>query len=63
MIYMLEDDDNIRNFVLYALTSAGMEAEGFAYPDDFWNAVNLKTAPLTLLARWSQPLQKEKLPP
>ena len=49
MIYMLEDDDNIRNFVLYALTSSGMEAEGFAYPEDFWNAVNLKTPSLVLL--------------
>lgn len=49
MIYMLEDDDNIRNFVLYALTSAGMEAEGFSYPEDFWNAVNLKTPSLVLL--------------
>lgn len=49
MIYMLEDDDNIRNFVLYALTSAGMEAEGFAHPEDFWNAVNLKTPSLILL--------------
>lgn len=49
MIYMLEDDDNIRNFVLYALTSAGMEADGFAYPEDFWNAVNLKTPSLVLL--------------
>ncbi len=49
MIYMLEDDDNIRNFVLYALTSAGMEAEGFAHPQAFWDAVNLKTPSLVLL--------------
>ncbi len=49
MIYMLEDDDNIRNFVLYALTSAGMEAEGFAHPQTFWDPVNLKTPSLVLL--------------
>ena len=29
MIYMLEDDANIRNFVLYALNNSGLEAKGF----------------------------------
>jgi two-component system alkaline phosphatase synthesis response regulator PhoP len=28
-IYAVEDDDNIRELILYALTSAGFEAEGF----------------------------------
>ncbi len=28
MIYMLEDDENIRNFVLYALNNSGLEAKG-----------------------------------
>ena len=29
MIYMLEDEEGIRNFVIYALKSSGFEAEGF----------------------------------
>ena len=32
MIYFVEDDNSIRKLVLYSLTSAGMEAEGFARP-------------------------------
>ena len=34
MIYLLEDDENIRNFVIYALNNSGLEAKGFenAYP-------------------------------
>ena len=29
MIYLVEDDSNIRDFVLYALNSQGFEAQGF----------------------------------
>ena len=29
MIYFLEDDNNIRNFVTYALNNTGLEAQGF----------------------------------
>ena len=29
MIYLLEDDSNIRDFVLYALNGQDMEAEGY----------------------------------
>lgn len=39
MIYLLEDDDNIRNFVTYALNNSGLEAEGFDVPSAFWKAV------------------------
>lgn len=49
MIYLLEDDDNIRNFVLYALQNSGMEATGFGHPKDFWNALNQKIPSLLLL--------------
>lgn len=49
MIYMLEDDDNIRNFVLYALSSSGYEAEGFSHPEDFWKAVEKRPPSLILL--------------
>ena len=32
MIFLLEDDANIRSFVLYALTNSGLEAKGFERP-------------------------------
>lgn len=49
MIYMLEDDDNIRNFVLYALKNSGLDAEGFSYPKEFWKALDKKVPSLLLL--------------
>lgn len=50
MIYMLEDDSNIRNYVLYALNqSAGMKAEGFEKPSDFWKAIKKEIPDLILL--------------
>ena len=49
MIYLVEDDDNIRELVVYALTSTGMDAEGFALPLDFWEAVRRQTPSLVLL--------------
>ena len=39
MIYLVEDDENIRELVTYTLNSQGLEAEGFARPSDFWEAV------------------------
>ena len=39
MIYLLEDDDSIRDFVIYTLNSQGMEARGFPLPSLFWQAV------------------------
>ena len=36
MIYLLEDDDSIRNFVEYALNHSGLETESFARPSLFW---------------------------
>ena len=40
MIYLVEDDESIRELVVYTLNSQGMEAEGFGTPSDFWNALN-----------------------
>ena len=48
MIYVLEDDDNIRKLVLYALRTNGFEAEGFDRPSNFWPAME-KTLPRLLL--------------
>ncbi|MDD4200305.1 MAG: response regulator transcription factor [Eubacteriales bacterium] len=49
MIYMLEDDENIRNFVIYALRNSGFEAVGFEHPDDFWNGMAKEKPELLLL--------------
>ena len=48
MIYLLEDDESIRNFVIYALNNSGFETEGFERPSDFWQAVE-KFAPTLVL--------------
>ena len=39
MIYFLEDDNNIRNFVIYALNNTGLSATGFGTPSEFWEAM------------------------
>lgn len=49
MIYLLEDDGGIRNFVLYALRSSGVEAEGFETPSAFYGAMAEKLPDLLLL--------------
>ena len=49
MIYLLEDDDSIRDFVIYTLNSQGLEAEGFARPSDFWDAMSVAVPSLVLL--------------
>ncbi|MBR4628043.1 MAG: response regulator transcription factor [Ruminococcus sp.] len=49
MIYLLEDDEGIRNFVLYALNSAGFEAEGFELPSVFRKALSRQLPELVLL--------------
>lgn len=49
MIYLLEDDESIRKFVVYALESTGLEAEGFERPQSFYDAVKNKLPELILL--------------
>ncbi|NLD18694.1 MAG: response regulator transcription factor [Clostridiales bacterium] len=49
MIYFLEDDNNIRNFVVYALNNTGLEAEGFDHPKEFWKAMKGQKPGLLLL--------------
>ena len=36
MIYILEDDNSIRELVVYSLKSSGMEVMGFERPSEFW---------------------------
>ncbi len=49
MIYLLEDDDSIRNFVLYTLKNTGFEAEGFEHPGAFWKGMEEQIPDLLLL--------------
>lgn len=49
MIYLLEDDDSIRELVTYTLMSQGMEARGFSRPSDFWAAMGERSPSLVLL--------------
>lgn len=51
MIYMLEDEAGIRNFVLYALKSSGMDAEGFETPSALREAMAHELPELLLLDR------------
>ena len=49
MIYLLEDDDSIRDLVIYTLQSQGMEAKGSPRPSAFWEAMAEHTPSLVLL--------------
>ncbi len=49
MIYFLEDDDNIRNFVVYALQNSGIDAQGFEKPSDFYTMLERQLPDLVLL--------------
>ena len=49
MIYLVEDDNSIRELVVYTLSGANMEAQGFAVPSAFWNAMHKALPQLILL--------------
>lgn len=49
MIYLVEDDANIRELVVYALCSAGLETVGFETPSAFWKAMEETKPNLVLL--------------
>ena len=49
MIYVLEDDANIRNVVLYARNNTGLEAKGFERPSEFWEALREEKPTVLLL--------------
>ena len=51
MIYMLEDEAGIRNFVIYALESSGMSAKGFETPSALREAMAQELPELLLLDR------------
>mgnify|MGYP004531311579 CR=1 FL=1 len=49
MIYLLEDDENIRKLVCYALTKEGYETKGFETPPLFYKAMNENLPELIML--------------
>lgn len=49
MIYFVEDDNSIRELVLYTLNNAGYEAKGFEKPSLFWEALKTEVPALILL--------------
>lgn len=49
MIYLVEDDDSIRELVLYTLHTTGFEAEGFQNAAGFWQALEKELPQLVLL--------------
>ncbi len=49
MIFLLEDDDSIRELICYSLSKTGMEARGFATPAAFRNALREQVPELLLL--------------
>lgn len=49
MIYLVEDDDSIRELILYTLHTTGFEAAGFRNAADFWQALEKELPQLVLL--------------
>lgn len=49
MIYLVEDDESIRELVIYTLKNSGFEAEGFSKPSEFLNSFNANKAQLIIL--------------
>ena len=48
-VFIIEDDEDIREIVIYALVSAGFSAVGFETGDDFFGAVETELPSLILL--------------
>lgn len=49
MIYLVEDDKNIRDLVVYTLNSAGLETKGFERVSEFWKEMRENIPDLLLL--------------
>ena len=50
MIYLVEDDESIRELVIYTLKSQGMEAKGFERPSQFWKELDKEIPSLILMS-------------
>ena len=49
LIYLVEDDNSIRELVAYTLQSTGFQAEGFDKPSAFWHGMEMQLPDLVLL--------------
>lgn len=49
MIYLVEDDDNIRKLVCYALSKEGFGVQGYSSPKEFWQGMDTELPELILL--------------
>lgn len=49
MIYLVEDDDNIRKLVCYALSKEGFDVQGYFSPNEFWQGMDKELPELILL--------------
>ena len=49
MVFLVEDDNNIRELVVYTLCTTGLESEGFASPSAFWERMKTCVPDLILL--------------
>lgn len=49
MVYIVEDDSNIRELVTYALCSSGIDAVGFGTPSAFWETLKTDVPDLVIL--------------
>ncbi|MCL1795261.1 MAG: response regulator transcription factor [Clostridia bacterium] len=49
LIYLVEDDENIREMMRYALTASGFDVDAFEQSEPFWRALNAKLPALILL--------------
>lgn len=49
MIYLVEDDDSIRDLMVYTLSASGFEARGFAESTSFWKAAADQLPDLVIL--------------
>lgn len=49
MVYLVEDDDNIRELVIYTLNHSGIEAKGFSRPSDFYEEIGKAVPKVAIL--------------
>lgn len=49
MIYLVEDDNSIRELVIYTLQQCGLEAQGFSCAKEFWSAIKDGNIPRLIL--------------
>ena len=49
MIYLVEDDNSIRELVVYTLNNMDMPTQGFSKPSEFWRAMEEQLPTMILL--------------